>query len=102
MMEYTDQQADNLVRELSGPASSQQIVQAIVDYFGLENPIIVEYGYGPHYNIWPYFLDVKDGYIWVTDHGETAGDAMIRKTKTIYSRTCSSQVEELLTFLTGK
>lgn len=92
-MEYTDEQAEGMLAGLTGPASQQEICQAIDEYFGAEHPLVLA-GTQPLYNIMPFFLDVKDGHIHLADHRQYT--PVLSKSKEIMRRTCQQQVDEMI------
>lgn len=93
-MEYTDNQEHKFLAELSGHASQELICQAIREYFGCDNPIVFENADCAFFDIDPWFLDVKDGFFYISNrYSETD---VLRKSEDIFTLTCQEQVDGIL------
>lgn len=93
-MDYTDEQAKQVFAELSGHATQDQICQAIREYLGCDNPIVFESSGSAFFDINPWFLDVKDGFFYISNRDSETD--ILQKSGVIFTYTCQEQVDGIL------
>jgi hypothetical protein len=99
MIPDTPENVKDFIKSILGPASQQDICNAIDEYLGPENPIVQARNGKPRYDISPFDIKVFDGYMLVTEIIPEIGHMDTKKSKPIYQHTCQEQIDNFMELL---
>jgi hypothetical protein len=99
MISNTPKNVKEFVKNMLGLASQQDICQAIDDYLGIENPVVLARNNKPRYELLPFDIEVFDGYMLVTEFNPVTNHMKTKRTKPIYQHTCQEQIDNFMNLL---
>jgi predicted choloylglycine hydrolase len=99
MIPDTPKNVKEFVKNMLGPASQQDICDAIDEYLGAENPVVLARNDQARYELPPFDIEVFDGYMLVTEFIPETNHMKTKRTKPIYQHTCQEQIDNFMDLL---